>query len=309
MADAGEVLVVGSINVDLVVRAGSLPARGETVSGGTFARYQGGKGANQAVAAARLGARVVMVGAVGDDEFGRSAIDDLRREGVDVSRVAVLNGQSTGIALIVVDERGDNQIAVASGANAAFDGPAALNALIDFEPRPGSVALLSFELGDSAVLAAAKLAAQRGLRLVVNPAPARPISAELLALSPIVLPNAGEAQALGGESDPRAAAISVANQTHAAVIVTIGADGALVVDPSPTGMPSTVEHIPASKVDVVDTTGAGDAFCGAFAAELAAGKSVTDAAGLAVRSAGLSVTVAGARGGMPTRASVESSRQ
>src|SRR5437868_5002484 len=112
MAGTGDVLIVGSINVDLVVRAASLPARAETVSGGTFARYQGGKGANQAVAASRLGAHIVMVGAVGDDEFGRSAVDDLRAEGVDVSRIAMLSGQATGIALIVVDERGENQIVV-----------------------------------------------------------------------------------------------------------------------------------------------------------------------------------------------------
>ena len=301
MAGAGDVLVVGSINVDLVVRVGRLPAPGQTVSGGTFARHQGGKGANQAVAAARLGAAVTMVGAVGGDEFGQSALVDLRGEGIDVRRVAVLSGVSTGLALIVVDERGENQIAVAPGANAALDGTAVAKALTGFEPRPGGVALLSFELGDGVNVAAAKFAAARGLRIVLNPAPARALPLDLVALSPIVLPNEGEALALTGEDDPRAAALALANLTHAPVIVTLGAQGALLVGAD---KPGSVEHIPARQVKVIDTTGAGDAFVGALAAELAAGRTLAEAARVAVRSAGLSVAVAGARVGMPTRATL-----
>jgi ribokinase len=146
MADAGQVLVVGSINVDLVVRAAHLPAPGQTVTGGVFARHQGGKGANQAVAAARAGATVTMVGAVGDDEYGRSALDDLQSAGVDVSRIAVMSGELTGLALIAVDERGANQIVVAPGANAALGAAAIESALAGYEPRPGSVVALSFEL-------------------------------------------------------------------------------------------------------------------------------------------------------------------
>jgi len=293
MAGGGDVLIVGSINMDLVLRVSELPAPGQTVSGGTFAQHGGGKGANQAVAATRMGAAVTMVGAVGADEFGRAAVADLAGEGVDVSRVAILSGVSSGIALIVVDERGENQIAVASGANAALDGAAVEQALAGFAPRPGGVVLLSFELGDGALLAAAKVAAAHMMRLVVNPSPARALHPELIALSPILLPNEGEAAALTGEREPRAAALALTKVTGAEVIVTLGAEGALLVGAT---SPASVEHIPAPTVEVVDTTGAGDVFAGTLAAELAAGSTLAHAARLAVRSASLSVGVAGARG-------------
>lgn len=292
MARPGEVLVVGSINVDLVVRVAQLPAPGQTVGGGTFARHHGGKGANQAVAAARMGARVAMVGAVGDDEFGQGALADLLSEGVDISRIAMLRDESTGLALIAVDERGDNQIAVAPGANAALDEAAIEEALAGYAPAPGSVALLNFELSDGAVVAAARFAAAHGMRLVVNPAPARALPPDLVALAPIVLPNEGEAATLTGMSEPRAAALSLAAATHAPVIVTMGAQGVLLVE---TGDAVRVEHIPAEQVAVVDTTGAGDTFCGALVAALAAGSPLRDAAAGAVRTASESVTRMGAR--------------
>ena len=292
MADAGEVLVVGSINIDLVIRAAQLPAPGESVSGGVFAQYQGGKGANQAVAAARAGAKVAMVGAVGDDEYGRSALADLAGEGVDVSRITVMSGESTGLALIAVDERGANQIVVAPGANAALDAAAIGRALDGYEPRAGAVTVLSFELGDEAIVAAARYAAKRDMRLLVNPAPARALPAALVALAPIVLPNEGEAATLTGLSDPAAAASALAATTGAPVIVTIGALGALVCEPDAV---QGVELIPAPKVEAVDTTGAGDVFVGALAACLAAGKPLHEAAAGAVEAASRSVTYAGAR--------------
>jgi ribokinase len=290
MAEAGEVLVVGSINIDLVVRAAQLPAPGQSVSGGVFAQHQGGKGANQAVAAARAGATVTMVGAVGHDEYGRSALADLGGAGVDVSRVAVMGGQPTGLALIAVDERGANQIVVAPGANAALGAAAVERALSGFEPRPGGVAVLSFELGDEAILAAARYAAQRGLRLLVNPAPARELPAGLVALAPLTVPNEGEAATLTGQGNPRAAALALAALTNAPVIVTMGAQGALVSQPG-----GAQELVPAPQVEVVDTTGAGDAFVGALAAHLAAGKPLREAALAAVQAASRSVTSAGAR--------------
>ena len=292
-------LVVGSINVDLVVSVAVLPGRGETVAGGLFAQHQGGKGANQAVAAARMGARVAFVGAVGPDDYGRAALDELRAEGIDVSRITIssLTAESTGIALIIVDGRGQNQIAVASGANARVDGRFVSKALRD-SPVAGSVLLSNFEVRDDAVVAGAQFGAASGMTLLVNPAPARAIASELIALRPILIPNELEAEALTGERDPVAAGRLLAARTGNTVIVTIGARGAVIVTTS------AVEHIPVPYVEVLDTTGAGDTFCGALAAEIAAGSDLSTAARVAVRAASLSTTARGARGAMPTRAMV-----
>jgi ribokinase len=296
----GEVLVVGSVNVDLVVRVERLPAAGETVTGGTFAQHHGGKGANQAVAAARVGARVTFVGAVGDDAFGRSALDELKRERVDVSRVAVIAGVPTGVALISVAEGGENQITVASGANALIDAEAVQSALSDSSAlRSGGVFLANFEVADDAVVAAAKAASEAGMLVLINPAPARELPSALLALQPILLPNEIEAQALTGEAEPVDAARLLAARTGAPVVVTIGAKGAIVVQNG------EVERLPASLLEAVDTTGAGDAFAGALAAELSLGRSLLEAVRFAVQAASLSVTIAGAREGMPSRAEVE----
>jgi len=293
----GTVLVVGSINVDLVVTVAVLPERGETVAGGVFAQHQGGKGANQAVAAARLGASVAFLGAVGLDDLGRAALDEMRAEGIDVARVAVLPSETTGIALIVVDRRGQNQIAVASGANARVDG-AFVSTTLRNAPVAGGVLLTNFEVRDDAVVAGAQFGAANGMTLLVNPAPARALAGELIALRPILLPNELEAEALTGETDPVSAGRLLAARTGNTVIVTVGARGAVVVTTS------GVEHIPAPYVEVVDTTGAGDAFAGALAAEIAAGSELSAAARVAVRAASLSVSARGARGAMPTRATL-----
>ena len=292
----GDVLVVGSVNVDLVVSVDRLPAGGETVGGGAFGQHSGGKGANQAVAAARLGARVTFVGSVGEDAFGAAALADLRGEGVDVQRASVRSDASTGVALIVVDDRGENQIAVAPGANALVTAADVTLALSDYRPRPAGVCLVSLELSDEAVLAAAEAASALGMRVVINPAPARPLPAALVALRPLLVPNEAEALALTGEGDAAAAARALAAQTSNAVVVTCGAKGALLV--SRDGHP---ERLPAPQTRALDTTGAGDAFCGAIAAELAAGSSLEAAARIAVHAASLSVAARGARAGMPTR--------
>ena len=287
-----DVIVVGSVNADLVVRAPRLPGPGETVTGGTFARHGGGKGANQAVAAARLGARTALVAAVGGDDFGAEALRGLAAEGVDVDGVARLADVATGVALIVVDERAENQIAVASGANAALDGAFVAAAL---ERLEGGVVLLSLEVGDAALLAGA-----RGARLaVLNPAPAREVPAALLDAGPLLTPNAGEARDLTGEEDPRAAALALRERTGAPVVVTLGADGALLADG-----PGDPVRVPAPRVDAVDTTGAGDCLNGALAAELARGAALEAAVAFAVRAAALSTLRQGAREGMPTREAV-----
>lgn len=288
-------LVVGSINVDLVVRAPRLPAPAETVTGGSFEQHHGGKGANQAVAAARLGAAVTFVGAVGEDEFGRAALADLEREGIDVARVSRLGDAHTGVALIVVDERGENQIAVASGANASVTAQLVESAMESLDLAPGGVLLANFEIADEAVLAAARRAAENGMHVIINPAPARELPMELLRTAPILVPNQAEAEALTGEHEPSSAARALAARTAATVIVTLGAAGAIVVGPG------GIERLPAQFAEVVDTTGAGDTFCGALAAELAGGTALIDAARIAVRAASMSVTAPGARGAMPTR--------
>ncbi len=293
------VLIVGSINADLVVRAARLPRPAETVTGGVFTRHPGGKGANQAVAAARLGAAATFIGAVGDDELGRAALADLAGEGIDVSGVKQLTGTHTGVALIVIDERGENQIAVASGANGRVDGPLVESALAVLALPHGGVFLANLELADEAVLAGARFAARHGMRVLINPAPARELPAELLALEPILLPNQLEAQALTGEREPVAAARVLAARSGGPVILTLGPAGAVLVGAG------GVEHLAAPAVEVVDSTGAGDTLAGALAAELAAGTPLVDAARVAVRAASMSVSALGARTGMPTRAQLE----
>jgi len=290
---ARDVYVVGSVNVDLVVTAASLPRPGETVAGGTFERHGGGKSANQAVAAARLGASVRMVGAVGDDDLGEEALALLAADGIDVSGVARLGDTPTGVALIVVDEAGENQIAVASGANAQLDAGTVERGL---RAAAGGVALLGLEVPDAAVLAGARAARAAGLALVLNPAPARELPPELLHLSPLLTPNRDEARALAGEDDPEAAARALAARTGAPVVVTVGAEGALVVDGD------TLERVPAPRVEVVDTTGAGDAFNGALACELAGGAGLIEAARAAVAVAARSTERPGARTVIPRAA-------
>jgi ribokinase len=292
---AGRVVVVGSVNADLVMTVPALPGPGETVTGGTFARHGGGKGANQAVAAARLGADVAFVGAVGDDDLGVAALEQLAGEGIDVSAVVRLPGAATGVALIIVDRDGENSIAVASGANAELAADAVEAALGRLLSGDGGVVLLGHEVPDGAVLAGARAARAAGWRAVLNPAPARPLPAELVALAPLLTPNASEAAALAGEADPEAAAAALAARTGAPVLVTLGRRGALLLDGE------RRERIAAPSVDVVDSTGAGDALNGALAAELAAGRALPEAARTAVAAASLSTRRAGAREGMPGR--------
>ena len=288
------VVVVGSVNADLVVSVQRLPRPGETVSGGTFARHGGGKGANQAVAAARAGAQVAMVGAVGADDLGDEALRELSGEGIDVAAVARLDDAATGVAAIVVDERGENLIAVASGANAELDGSVVDEAVERLIERGTSgVVLLQQEILEAVVVAGIRAARAAGWQVVLNPAPARALPGDLDGV--VLTPNADEARTLTGEDDVEAAANELVRRTGAPVLVTIGADGCLLVDGD------HAERIPAPAVDVVDTTGAGDAACGALAAELAAGRPLREAARFAMVAAALSTRVAGAREGMPRR--------
>jgi len=287
-----DVHVVGSLNADLVVTAPTLPGPGETVGGGRFERHGGGKSANQAVAAARRGARVRMVGAVGDDDLGEEAVALLAAEGIDVSAVRRLDGHATGVALIVVDEAGENQIAVAPGANGALDAATVEDAL---RGAAGGVVLVGLEVPDAAVLAAARAARAAGLELVLNPAPARRLAEALLATCPLLTPNLAEARALAGEDEPEAAARALARRTGAPVVVTLGPAGALLLDGD------ALERVPAPRVDAIDTTGAGDDFNGVLACELARGAAPADAVRAAVDVAAEATRAAGARS-VPRRA-------
>ncbi len=296
---SGRVLVLGSINLDIVVAAARLPAAGETVLGGELERHPGGKGANQAVAAARVGARVHMIGAVGDDAEGRIGLEALRAEGIELGRVLTKPGAS-GVAIIAVDPTGQNQIVVAPGTNgrlSASDVQAAVTAL---SPKPADVLLASLEVPMEAVARGVEMAAAAGAAVVVNPAPAAPLPAPILRAGPILTPNRVELVELAGTDDLADAARRLLSDGARAVLVTMGELGCMLVDAS--GQTSIHGRRVA---DVRDTTGAGDTFSGVLAAWLCAGARLPDAARAANAAAALSVRAAGAREGMPQRCDVE----
>jgi ribokinase len=287
-----EVAVVGSLNLDLVVRVARLPGPGETVSGDDVFRNPGGKGANQAVAAARLGRRVAMVGRVGDDDAGRELLGSLEADAVDTTQVRVVAGVPSGIALITVSEDGENQIVVSPGANARLtpddvgQAGAALGA--------AAVTLLQLEVPLEAVAAAARAA---GGTVVLNPAPVRDLPEDLLTEVDVLVPNRVELAQLAGGAEPGtvAEATRLAGRLPArAVVVTLGADGCLVI------VGGDTVHVPAVPVRAVDTTAAGDAFCGGLADALAGGATLEDAARRAVRVAAASCLRPGAQASLPT---------
>jgi ribokinase len=303
-ATRGDTLaVIGAINVDLVVRGSRLPAPGETVVGGAFSQHQGGKGGNQAVAAARaLGdhGRVAMIGAVGPDTFGEPARELLALEGVDVTHVALDRSAATGVALIAVDAKGENQITVAPGANAGIT-PTSVVSALDALGRAAGVVLGSLEVPLDAVEAAARWAHDRGVPLVLNPAPARPEAHDLLPFTRVVTPNAGELAILAAQAEePRGGAKRLAaGYEDLTVVVSLGDEGAIAYGPA------GETRAPAPKVRAVDATGAGDTLNGVLASGLLEGIDLPEALRRAVVAATLSVTVVGAREGMPTREAID----
>lgn len=311
---AREVVVVGAVNVDLVVAAPRLPCAGETVVGAGVQRHGGGKGANAAVAAARAGGVVHLVGAVGADEDGAAALRELQAEGVDVSGVAVLPGESTGVALIVRAPDGENQIAVGAGANAAVTEQHVRQALVGLLPGAGCL-LVSTEIPGDAVRAAVEAGKAAGVPCVLNPAPVIDEVLALLGHGPVLTPNSSESaelaarlgsgarqDAAAGDAVQEASAASarIAAVTHAPVVVTLGAAGVLVREPE-----GAVHHVPARPTTARDTTGAGDTFNGVLALGLAAGHGLAEAVAVASVAAGLSVQHLGARGGMPSSPALE----
>lgn len=294
------VVVVGSINVDTTMTVERLPAAGETLLATGARTTLGGKGANQAVAARRQGVPSALVGAVGGDDAGTGARRALLAEGLDLGSVVSRAGEPTGAAHIAVDRAGANTIIVAQGANATLAPADVRGATATIETC--RVVLVQLEIPDDAVIEAFRLGRAAGATTILNPAPARPLPPSLLGLCDVVVPNEPEAAALTGEADPRRAIAALrALAPDAVVIVTCGADGALVAGPDVAG----VSSVAAFPVSVVDSVAAGDAFCGVLAVALASRHSLLDAVRRAAAAGAHAATVAGALPSLPTAADVE----
>jgi ribokinase len=295
----GSVLVVGSTNTDLVCRAPRLPRAGETLRGSAFATFAGGKGANQAVAAERAGARVRFVGAIGDDDFGRGRLADLAAEGIDVTGVAVVNGQSSGVALIVVADAGENEIVLIPGANDHVTPGAARSAVAE---RAHDVLSLTLEIPLASVVAAIE-ANPDGAPIVLNAAPFDGRVRELLRRVDLLVCNEIEAGQLLGDDVQPATAENAARRLLGcgcrAAVVTLGEHGAALADAD------GLAKLAAPRMRVRDTTGAGDAFCGAVAAWLAAGRPLRESVAAGVAAGALAVTRDGAQPSLPRRADID----
>lgn len=301
-----KVTVVGSLNIDLVCHATRRPNKGETIIGDAFDIFTGGKGFNQATAAARLGAEVTLVGNVGADPFGEMLLAAAKNEHINSRFVTRRTDIGTGVATIVIEPDGDNSIIVVPRANMALttaDIDAAADCIADAD-----VLLLQLETPIATSKHAAAIAKKHGTRVILNPAPAQPLPDSLLGYVNILTPNQSETELLSGikvssqEEASRAAEVlrtRMVDTTNAAVVLTLGAQGALML----TG--TTCEHVSALSVDPIDTTGAGDAFCGALATALASGETLHSAVGFANAAGAAAVTVIGATPSMPTRAKIE----
>jgi ribokinase len=287
------VIVVGSVNIDLVAAGGRMPRPGETVSMARFAEVHGGKGGNQASAAAALGAEVYFVGAVGGDHWGTDARADLGARGIHLQGLATVDG-STGVAIILVDDGGENSIAIVPGANAEVSPAGVEKALAAIEVED-AVVVACLEIPLESVEAAARVAAERGWRFVLNPAPA-PAGAlppALIAAATVITPNETEAETLGGVD-------ALLEAGADAVVVTRGGDG---TDLHTVGAPPV--HVAPSPANVVDTTGAGDAFTAALAVGLATGRQLADAVAWASAAGAIATEGFGARGSLASSAQVD----
>ena len=296
------VCVVGSLNMDLVVHVPHLPRIGETVSGGTFSTFPGGKGANQAVAAARLGAGVAMVGRVGSDAFGRQLVEGLAQDRIDATHVRTDPEAPTGVAFIGVDGEGRNMIMVAPGANQRVrpaDADAAEDAIAG-----ARVLLLQLEVPVDAALRAAAIAKAAGALVCLDPAPAAPLPDALYHCVDVINPNELEAQTLTGVeirsiADAEHAAALLRERGPQIVVVKMGARGAFYLTPNDRA------HVPAVSTRAVDTTAAGDAFAAGLGVALGEGRTAADAVAFATHVAGIKVTRMGAQTAMPTRREVD----
>lgn len=297
-----KITVVGSCNTDMVVNMERLPLPGETLIGGKFFMNPGGKGANQAVATARLGGQVSFVAKVGNDSFGQRAVEQYRAEGIDTKYVLTDNEHPSGVALIMVDAQGENCIAVASGANARLfpdDIDRAAEAIAG-----SAILLMQLETPLRTVEYAARMAKEKGVKVVLNPAPAHALPDSLLSCIHIFVANETEAEFISGtqitdmDSVARAADIITAKGVEN-VVITLGAKGAFVKEKG------SYHRIPGHKVKAVDATAAGDTFCGALCVALSEGKGITEAVEFANRCAAITVTRMGAQSSLPHREEVD----
>jgi len=295
-----DILVVGSLNADLVVRAPRFPKPGETISGEDLHIIPGGKGANQAVAAARQSASVAMVGRVGNDSFGPELINNLKQNNVDTSHIQIDSQSATGTAIIVVDSNGQNSIVLSPGGNGKVSHADVMN--VSFSDH--KLLLLQLEIPIEAVLSATQRAKENGVRVLLNPAPAYSLPDELISLPDFILPNENELSLLTNQlvndiSSAEKAAKTLLKRRAQNVIVTLGANGALIVSSK------QVTHVDTYKVDVVDTTAAGDAFIGGFASAVLQNKSLEESVRYGCACGALAATKFGAQPSLPTREEVE----
>ena len=291
------IVVVGSSNMDLVARTPRIPAAGETILGGDFLTIPGGKGANQAVAAAKLGSQVFFVAKLGADAFGRQSLANFQNAGVNTKYVTTTKDAPSGVALITVDEKGENAIVVAPGANSMLR-PADVEAAKEAIAGAGAV-VAQLEVPLQTVEYAAACAKNSGVPFILDPAPARKLPDELLAVTDIIKPNETEAKILTGievkdDTSAKHAAYKLLEKGVGAVVITMGAAGFLLATKE------AVEFVEAIKVNAVDSTAAGDAFTGSLAAGIAEGKTLRQAAEFANTVAAVSVTKWGAQSSMPT---------
>jgi ribokinase len=294
---AGHIVIVGSINMDMVVRAPRHPAPGETILGSFFDTFPGGKGANQAIAAARLGGQVKMVGRVGNDSFGSILLEALRADEIDTSYVKRTGDVSTGVALITVSDDGQNNIVVVPGANSMLS-PADIRAAAPaFEGAEAVVVQL--EIPMETMKEAVSMACKYGAQVILNPAPAQALDESILAEVDYLVPNEGELLSITGMHSLAQAATNLKSLGLYGLVVTLGDNGVLVLQ---NGLSW---HILPHEVPVVDSTAAGDAFVGAFAVALTEGKPVQEAAVWGNAAGAMAVTRAGAQPSLPNRADLE----
>lgn len=295
-----KLVVVGSSNTDMVVQVPSIPARGETVLGDELRMVAGGKGANQAVAAARLGAEVCFIGCVGQDNFGDQTVANLAKEGIETRYIVRDPDHPSGVALIAVMPRGENAIVVAPGANAYLRPEHVERAEVVIAQADSVIAQLEIPL--ETVEAAARLAKKHGVSFILNPAPARPLRPELLRLAEVLTPNESEALQLTGIPDyvdMSTVLRTLCDWGCRHVVITLGARGVLCCSEG------EIRAFPALRVPAVDSTAAGDAFVAGLAVALAEGESFLQAVQFAQRVAALAVTRWGAQPSLPTRQEVE----